>query len=636
MNITLRLNKDFERALEDLKNKYGEDFEFLNGIHPNQLDFSEFINKFIDNGTLADATIDPNANANHRDIRSFMTEKGKSEDKLFGLNKIFIEIKKQWGLRTAKQWLEQEFSKGFYLNDASTASYFPYCFSGDTKIITKKGIEQLKDIVGQNIFVLNKYHEWEAATVERFGQQPLRKLTIERHGNFKEIYVTGNHRWFIKDSKDEFTTDELKNGMKIPFNTSKVWSNVNPSPFGVAHGFFTGDGDKGIHKRVNFCGDKVALIPYFSPSKVSGTEKELTTYGVPDYFCEIPSLNESVSYLYGWLSGYFAADGCVDVKGRCTISSTKIENLQFVQNVLSVLGMPVNEIKYQDRISNLNNEAGRVYYISISRNYLKDNFFIRPTHIEKWENTKDNDTRERSWIVKSVETTDRYEDVYCAVSEYSGSFTLDGNVLTHNCWANDLTRLATEGLFFLGSYNNEAPKHLTTFFDDVIELISFLSNRQSGAVGLPNMVVWAYYFWKKDVESGYYMKNPDYYLRQNFQKFIYRLNQPFMRIDQASFTNVSIFDRPYLEALFGGVEFPDGSFAIDQTEEIIKCEQTFMEVVSETRETNMFTYPVLTYSLFYKDGKFGDEPFARWCSSHNIKWSSCGQFVSFPLIGGVA
>ena len=30
----------------------------------------------------------------------------------------------------------------------------------------------------------------------------------------------------------------------------------------------------------------------------------------------------------------------------------------------------------------------------------------------------------------------------------------------------------------------------------------------------------------------------------SFQKFIYRLNQPFLRIDQSAFTNVSIFDRP--------------------------------------------------------------------------------------------
>jgi len=336
LNIELKLKKDFERCLEDMKEKYGEDFEYINGVHPSQLDFSEFIDNFVDKTTLADTSIDPNANASHKDIRSFMTEKGKSEDKLFGLNKIFMEIKKQWGLRTAKQWFEQEFSRGFYLNDSTTASYFPYC------------------------------------------------------------------------------------------------------------------------------------------------------------------------------------------------------------------------------------------------------------------------------------------------------------------WANDFTRLATEGLFFLNEkktmpngevvefkrYNNEAPKHLTTYFDDVIEFVSFLSNRQSGAVGMPNAIIWAWYFWKKDVESGYYMKSPEYYLRQQFQKFIYRLNQPFLRIDQSAFTNISIFDHPYMESLFGGMEFPDGTFAIDHIEDLIECQKVFMEVVSEIRETNMFTYPVLTYSLLYQDGKFVDEPFARWCSTHNMKWSDSNFFVS--------
>lgn len=338
MEITLKLSKDFERCLEDLKKKYGEDFEYINGLHPSQLDFSEFLDKFVQQDTMADATIDPNANARHKDIRSFMTEKGKSEDKLFGLNKIFLEIKKMWGLRVAKQWLEQEFSKGFYLNDSATASYFPYC------------------------------------------------------------------------------------------------------------------------------------------------------------------------------------------------------------------------------------------------------------------------------------------------------------------WANDFTRLATEGLFFLSDYNAQPPKHLTTYFDDVIEFVSFLSNRQSGAVGMPNVLIWAYYFWKHDVDEGYYLKDPQTYLRQNFQKFIYRLNQPFLRIDQAAFTNVSIFDRYYLESLFGGVEFPDGSFAIDQIEEMLECQKIFMEVVSEIREENMFTYPVLTYSLLKRNDLtneeiqnmiktkqwdiFKDKEFARWCSNHNIKWSDSNFFVS--------
>lgn len=95
MDIKLQLSDDFERYLNLLTDKYGSDFLYINGIHPSQLDFSEFLNKFVATDTMADATIDPNANANHKDIRSFMTEKAKSEDKLFGMNKIFSEIKKQ-------------------------------------------------------------------------------------------------------------------------------------------------------------------------------------------------------------------------------------------------------------------------------------------------------------------------------------------------------------------------------------------------------------------------------------------------------------------------------------------------------------------------------------------------------------
>ena len=157
---------------------------------------------------------------------------------------------------------------------------------------------------------------------------------------------------------------------------------------------------------------------------------------------------------------------------------------------------------------------------------------------------------------------------------------------------------------------------------------SLWKHKISTAVGMPNVLIWAYYFWKHDVANGYYLKDPDTYLRQNFQKLIYRLNQPFLRIDQCAFTNVSIFDRPYLESLFGGVVFPDGSYAIDQIEELIKCQQVFMEVVSEIRDEQMFTFPVLTYSLLYQNNKFVDEPFARWCSSHNIKWSDSNFFVS--------
>lgn len=215
-------------------------------------------------------------------------------------------------------------------------------------------------------------------------------------------------------------------------------------------------------------------------------------------------------------------------------------------------------------------------------------------------------------------------------TEYLGGFYLHdfpSATFKPYCFAYDLSRLAKEGLFFLNSYNNEGPQHLTTFLDDVIEYISFMSNRSSGAVGIPNILVWTYYFYKKDLESGHIIKDKDYYLRQCFQKFIYRLNQPFMRIDQSAFVNISIFDREYYTALFGDLIFPDETFAIDYIEDFIEHEKIFMQVVSEIRTKNMFTFPVLTYSLLYQDGHFVDKDFARWCSDHNCKWNDSNFFV---------
>lgn len=197
------------------------------------------------------------------------------------------------------------------------------------------------------------------------------------------------------------------------------------------------------------------------------------------------------------------------------------------------------------------------------------------------------------------------------------------------CFAYDLSRLAKEGLFFIDNYNNEPPRHLQTFLDDVIEYISFMSNRSSGACGIPDIIIWMFYFWKKDVENNYFLVSPEYYLKQAYQKLVFRLNQKFYRDQtQTVFSNVSIFDRVYLEELFGGREYPDGTFVIDYIEEIMDAQKLFMEVISETRRTQLFTYPVLTYSLIYKDGKFVDEEFARWASNHNRKWNDANFFIS--------
>ena len=161
------------------------------------------------------------------------------------------------------------------------------------------------------------------------------------------------------------------------------------------------------------------------------------------------------------------------------------------------------------------------------------------------------------------------------------------------CYAYDLDRLAKEGLYFIDSFNSQPPKHLTTYTDFVGEFVSWNCNRTSGAVGLPSFLVYSYYFWKKDIKNGYYTKDPETYRDQCFQEIVYKLNQPYLRGGiQSAFTNFSIFDRPYFEALFGGKTFPDGSYMIDAEEEFMEYQKAFMKVISKIRNENMMTFPV--------------------------------------------
>ena len=227
--------------------------------------------------------------------------------------------------------------------------------------------------------------------------------------------------------------------------------------------------------------------------------------------------------------------------------------------------------------------------------------------------------------------------------EWTGKLYMhDGDTSTfkHYCFAYDLKDIAEKGLYFLkDNFNAEPPKHLITFVDFIKEFVSFTSNRSSGAVGLPNLIPYMFYFWKKDCENHYLGMNDEEtykkYADQNFQRFIYAVNQPYVRDSQQSaFTNTSVFDRPYFEALFGGAEFPDGTFMIDYEEEIIEFQKWYMKVMSDIRKKNMFTFPVSTISLLRKEGEydldsldgFEDQEFAEWAIIHNMIWSDSNLF----------
>lgn len=214
--------------------------------------------------------------------------------------------------------------------------------------------------------------------------------------------------------------------------------------------------------------------------------------------------------------------------------------------------------------------------------------------------------------------------------EWNGAFYLhdsSSSAFIPYCYAYDLDKLVEKGLFFIDKFRTEAPKHLTTYNDHVLEFISWASNRTSGAVGLPSYLLYSYYFWYNDVKNGFYLKDPEYYREQCFQKFIYDLNQPYLRVTECAFSNITIMDRNYLIELFGGRSFPNGEYVIDHIDGIIEHQKVFMRSVSEIRKKTMMTFPVLTFSLLYQNGKFVDMEFARWCNKHNMLWFDSNFYV---------
>ncbi len=196
------------------------------------------------------------------------------------------------------------------------------------------------------------------------------------------------------------------------------------------------------------------------------------------------------------------------------------------------------------------------------------------------------------------------------------------------CYNYDLELLTKKGLFFMPSLNSKPAKHWETWNNHLIEFVAYASSQQSGACGIASKLIEDFYFYKKD-SFNMTEEEKTKFKNQQFQVFIYNINQEYLRTNEPSFTNLSLFDREYIINLFGAKKYPDGSCVIDYVDEIMDFQKDFMKVVSKIREEQVFTFPVLTFALLYnaEEGKFADEEFAKWALEHNLKWSDSNFYI---------
>ncbi len=317
---------------------------------------------------------------------------------------------------------------------------FFHCLAGETRVLTDQGVREIRDLVGGTHRILDRHGDWQEAPFKSYGVQRLMRITVTRNRQRKDIFATDGHRWFIRSgaggrSQKEVLTSDLKAGDRLvpKFPRSRI-RRSRPSPFGIARGFTFGDGTRTYRgSRALVCPPTdLAMLKWFPHSHTSSVGENLLVHDLPAYFKDLPALTESVSYLYGWLAGYFAADGCVASDGTVILNSAHRENLEFVRDLCTTLGIATYGVTSQSR-KGLGVEDSDLFRIHLVNEDLEPEFFLLDEHRRRFE-TQHKQFSRRGWVVQEVEWSDREEEVYCAEVPDGAAFTLEDNILTGNCF----------------------------------------------------------------------------------------------------------------------------------------------------------------------------------------------------------
>lgn len=336
---------------------------------------------------------------------------------------------------------------GRYLASAGREAgtrYVNNCFDGATRVVTRQGTRTLREIEseGTPAKLMTTDGVWVDAIVEMFGTQEIWKVTVSRCGVKKEIFATAGHSWRVvrrskKGRKKTSTiTLELSAGDKLWSTFGRGPGRLPLSPAGIQHGIVFGDGcaPEGQPAHVRLCGEKDAqLVKHFPGYRTRPVDGDVMVCGLPSLYKDSVSLRADRSYLWGWLAGYFAADGCVSEEGIVSIASTERSNLERVKDVCYILGVGAAGIRFQDRISNLTGAPSRLYVLNLFRDKLTEDFFLVAKHRERFVEAGPA-RRPADWTVVSVEPTERIEEVFCAVVPDTHEFVLEDNILTGNCY----------------------------------------------------------------------------------------------------------------------------------------------------------------------------------------------------------
>lgn len=185
--------------------------------------------------------------------------------------------------------------------------------------------------------------------------------------------------------------------------------------------------------------------------------------------------------------------------------------------------------------------------------------------------------------------------------------------------------LMEKGLPFIARTPSVPPRHADTYIQHATQMIMYASNHQSGAAALTGFFTAYSFFAKKDNLTRKEIV-------QQFQNFTYTINQPVRFSAQTPFVNLSLFDRNYLEQLYGGgfFTYPDGT--TPDIEHIISLQEIYVEWLMNEMESKgmVFTFPVLTANILLdkETKKPIDTAFLDWLCRVNSRYGLLNIYMS--------
>lgn len=403
------------------------------------------------------------------------------------------------------------------------------CLSGDTKVITREGIFEIKDLVGREVTVFDGENWVKCDNFRSFGEDEIYRVNLK---NGEYIDCNSKHRHFVATNYNAICNDRF---YEVPTEKLQVGSFLKSCPYeyhgqlsepgAYLKGFLIGDGTHtqnqtvlNVHSTKYECIEQLIESAREIPLRTNPSKFAISELSVSDEqrnkhyegvfgkseFKRIRGLNvldeELLKYTtvyrydfppnaFEWnrdsklkfISGVFDSDGTYNKSGGIAVTSINKNFIINFQKLLKTLNCDSNV----DSISGREANRKILYRITLNSIDAYDLFFELSCKRLKITNAKrpNRKTTGRRKIVNIEKLNDKCE-VFCPTIPTTGKFLLANGILTGNSeilGVHDSQHTVVCDLASLNLYKWDEWKNETLFVEDSLlfldaNLEEFISN----------------------------------------------------------------------------------------------------------------------------------------------------------------